>query len=262
MYEENTVPAQFQPLHTTIVETAEANGVVRWRQPATLTQMAININGMYKAAPPSNICDVHFMALLSLTLSFLLYLCFCKHSLVSHMTGLDILLSALAVSNARIKDLTIPVLVQYCDSIITFTSPDTVRKVLANVEVLRVQRSNYEAFIHHADAKLEVTLSSCAAKLRHLDCDLWTANELIKPPCMTLVSPETALFSYPPLSKLTLYCQFNLSDVKFAWNFEIKSFDQSFFTFLARTGDTLKEIDLHLCPFFRDRPLPCKLERD
>lgn len=158
--------------------------------------------------------------------------------------GVDILLQALAKGDIPVRNISIPVPAMYCHTLATHTSPDVLRRVFMTVETLRVEQSNGGPYGHHLGPSQELILTAAnAPKLQHLQWRRWHPNPGTSPTWlrhipgwMTLTPP---VGDYPPLRYLELPVGFT--------DFEAGiSFDETFFVFLSRVGETLKILSLAL----------------
>lgn len=145
----------------------------------------------------------------------------------------------MAEGSIYVKSLEIPVAVMYCRSFMSWSSKDTLEKVLAKAESFCIKRTDSKPYYHHhlrAENHFPFT-SSLAPKLKKLRWGDWHANHRWDP------DEKTYPLSYgppPPIRYLELpeghYVSFS----------EYFDFENSFSTFLTEIGPTLKVISLTL----------------
>jgi hypothetical protein len=162
------------------------------------------------------------------------------------MIGIDILISALAAGEVKIRDLSIHVPFTTCDSLITYTHPEIVRKVFAHIETLRINTQNMaiQRYKYRLPQKNEILITrENLPNLTFLQWNGWLPFAEADPedlysPVPTWMHHEIT-DSLPPIKHL---------DLLSVWGPSIYgvSFDRGFFNFLTKIGGTIKTLSARI----------------
>ncbi|KAF2659665.1 hypothetical protein K491DRAFT_712446 [Lophiostoma macrostomum CBS 122681] len=165
-----------------------------------------------------------------------------------NLVGMDILFRAIAAGDIRLKCLSVEVPAMTCHALATYTPAAIVQKAIASVEILRVDTCDMarHGSEHHLVQENEISLTTdCLPNLKLLEWNGWlpfaeenTLDHMPLLPSWMIHKAPTA--SCPPLRHLSLLS---------VWTPHIwreRTFDDSFFAFLAKIGQTLKTMTLEI----------------